>query len=40
MNGLAGGVGAIKFADCSIGRGDGTVSDVCGASGAAGAVVA
>lgn len=40
VDGLAGCVGAVEFADCSIGRGNGSVGDVCGASGAAGAVVA
>ena len=40
VDGLAGCVGAVEFADGSIGRGDGSVGDVCGASGAAGTVVA
>ena len=40
MDGLAGCVGAVELANCSIGRGDGTVGNVCSASGTAGAVVA
>ena len=40
VDGLAGCVGAVEFADGSIGCGDGSVGDVCGASGTAGAVVA
>ena len=40
VDGLAGCVGAVKFANCSISRGDGPVGDVCSASGATGAVVA